>query len=160
MRRHPRSGSQRRNQLDELRREFRGVSLWREGADVSPRTVVKPASVKQEPEREAFALCLGERNLIGPTRPPGRALRPDFHAPRKSLATPATGARSLSSRGLPVWICGPFVLAGRRGESTFAVACLHLRLKEGSRHESVPVAGRSRRRPNLTAPANTARGCI
>ena len=26
-----------------------------EGADVSPRTVVKPASVKQEPEREAFA---------------------------------------------------------------------------------------------------------
>jgi hypothetical protein len=25
------------------------------GADVSPRTVVKPASVKQEPEREAFA---------------------------------------------------------------------------------------------------------
>jgi len=38
-----------------LRREFRGDSLWREGADVSPRTVVKPASVKQEPEREAFA---------------------------------------------------------------------------------------------------------
>jgi putative transposase len=26
-----------------------------EGADVSPRTAVKPASVKQEPEREAFA---------------------------------------------------------------------------------------------------------
>ena len=26
-----------------------------EGADLSPRTVVKPASVKQEPEREAFA---------------------------------------------------------------------------------------------------------
>jgi len=28
---------------------------YKEGADVSPRTVVKPASVKQEPEREAFA---------------------------------------------------------------------------------------------------------
>jgi 2-hydroxy-3-oxopropionate reductase len=27
----------------------------KEGADVSPRTAVKPASVKQEPEREAFA---------------------------------------------------------------------------------------------------------
>src|SRR5262252_110803 len=26
-----------------------------EAADVSPRTAVKPASVKQEPEREAFA---------------------------------------------------------------------------------------------------------
>jgi len=26
-----------------------------EGADVSPRTAVKPASVKQEREREAFA---------------------------------------------------------------------------------------------------------
>jgi hypothetical protein len=28
---------------------------YKGGADVSPRTVVKPASVKQEPEREAFA---------------------------------------------------------------------------------------------------------